>query len=56
MLARKARVRDQGVGGPALPVRELGLLRRAELGDHANIWKMRIGGRGTPAGERVTRA
>lgn len=25
--------RDEGVGGPSLPMRELGLLRRAELGD-----------------------
>ena len=32
--------RDEGVGGAALPVRELGLLRRAELGDQANVWKI----------------
>src|SRR5579872_5804920 len=33
--------RGEGVSGAALPVRELGLLRRAELGDQANVWKVR---------------
>src|SRR5512133_1726115 len=48
--------RDEGVGGPALPMRELRLLRRTELGDRATVWKVRFGGLGAPAAERVPRA
>ncbi len=45
--------RDQGVGGAALPVRELGLLRGAELGDQANVWKVLVCRLGAPGTERV---
>ena len=48
--------RDEGIGSAALPVRELGLLRRPELGDQTNIWKVRVCRLGAPAAERVTRA
>ena len=48
--------RHEGIGGPALSVRELRLLRRTELGHRVEVWKVRSGRAGTPAGERVTRA
>ena len=48
--------RDEGVGGSALPVRELGILRRAELGDRAALWKVRFGRLDAPVAERIPRA
>src|SRR6476661_417107 len=37
-------------------MRELGLLRRAELGNRATVWKVRFGRLGAPAAECVPRA
>ena len=48
--------RDEGVGGAALPVRELGLLRRGELSDLAKVWKVRVCRLGASVAERVARA
>src|SRR6266536_1513493 len=47
---------DEGVGGAELPVRELGLLRRAEAGGQATVWKVRACSLGAPTAEQVTRA
>jgi hypothetical protein len=46
---------DERIGGAALPVRELVLLRRTEPGDHAHAWKVHACGRSAPAAVRVTR-
>jgi hypothetical protein len=37
---RVLRCRDEGIGGAALPMRELGLLRQAELGGLGDVGKV----------------
>ncbi len=53
-LRRKCR--DEGVGGAAVTVRELGLLGRAETGDQARGWKVQVCRRGALVTDGVTRA